>query len=232
MAITAAAGRKDFGARSGTYPNGYYPLVINREAASTDLPQVSLYIYRQDATWTEMRLRNDAGAWTAWQPFSATLTWTLDWVKGTRTVTVEVRKGSTVRSASDTIDLTTAGNTLGNLPDALRFLYDQSSGRMIPASATLQPLNTSSSMTLNWQATAGAGWLTPQPGSGSTPNASLILAPSGSILQSPGRHTTTLTVTVTAPTDPPTQASPKVIQVDLIVVDALDHFLFLSSIHR
>ena len=194
---------------------------------------MNLYIYRQDSTWTEMRLRNDAGAWTAWQPFSAALHWTLDWAKGTRTVTVEVRKGSTVRSASDTIDLTTAGNTLGNLPDALSFLYDRSSGRMIPASATLQPLNISSSMILNWQAsTEPDSWLNLQNGSGSTPNASLTLAPSGSILQSPGRHTSTLTITVTSPTNPPTESSPKEIQVELIVVDALDHFLFLSSIRR
>ena len=46
---------QDFGARSAVYP-----MVINREAASTGAPQVSLYIYRQAADWTEMRL-NDSG---------------------------------------------------------------------------------------------------------------------------------------------------------------------------
>ena len=211
---------QDFGARSGIYP-----VVINREAASTTTPQVNLYIYRQDSTWTEMRLRNDSGSWSAWQPFAADVAWTLEWTSGTRTVSVEVRKGSSVRQASDTIDLTTSGNSLGNLPDALRFVYDRSAGKMSPPSATLQPRNASSGAVLNWQAVSGAGWLNPQSGSGSTPSSSITVAPSGSTLQNLGSYTTTLTFT--APNAPPKQ-----IQVDLVVVDALDNRLFLSSISR
>lgn len=211
---------QDFGARSGVYP-----LVINREAASTTAPQVNLYIYRQDSTWTEMRLRNDSGTWSAWQAFAADKAWTLDWTGGTRTVTVEVRKGSTVRQASDTIDLTTSGNSLGNLPNSLRFIYDQSTGKMSPPSVTLQPRNASSGAVLTWQAVSGAGWLNPQSGSGSTPNSSITVAPSGSTLQNVGSYNTILTFT--APSAPTKQ-----IQVELIVVDALDNTLFLSSIAR
>ena len=211
---------QDFGARSAVYP-----VVINREAASTGAPQVSLYIYRQAADWTEMRLRNNSGSWTAWEPFAADKAWTLEWISGTRTVTVEVRKGSTVRQASDTINLTTSGNVLGNLPDALRFVYDRSSGKMSPPSAALQPRNTSSGTVLNWQFASGAGWLNPQSGSGSTPNSSITVAPSGSTLQNVGTYNTTLTFT--APNAPPKQ-----IQVELVVVDALDNTLFLSSIAR
>ncbi len=218
---------QDFGARSGIYP-----LVINREAASTDTPEVNLYIYREDSSWTEMRLKNDSGAWTGWQPFAAEVSWMLEWVKGTRTVTVEVRKGSTVRQASDSIQLTSAGNTLGNLPDSLTFIYDQSTGRLLPGQVTLRPQNTSSSMVLTWVAVSGAAWLSPQSGGGTTPSSSFTIAPTGPVLQTLGQYDTTLTVTVTAPASPPVEGSPKQIPVKLVVVDALDNFLYLGIITR
>jgi hypothetical protein len=78
---------------------------------------------------------------------------------------------------------------------------------------------------LNWQSASGAGWLNPQSGSGSTPNSSITVAPSGSTLQNVGSYNTILTFT--APGAPSKQ-----IQVELIVVDALDNTLFLSSIAR
>ena len=165
--------------------------------------------------------RNNSGSWSAWQPFAADKAWTLEWTGGTRTVSVEVRKGSSVRQASDTIDLTTSGNSLGNLPDALRFVYDRSSGKISPPSATLQPRNASSGAVLNWQATSGAGWLNPQTGSGATPSSSITVAPSGSTLQNVGSYITTLTFT--APSAPPKQ-----IQVELVVVDALDNVAVLK----
>jgi hypothetical protein len=83
--------------------NNVYPLIINRDAANTNSTQVALYIY---GTWSEMRLRNDNGAWGAWQPFQNNFAWTLDAASGTRTVNAEVRSGGTTVAASDTIYLT------------------------------------------------------------------------------------------------------------------------------
>lgn len=217
---------QDFGSRSG-----YYPLVINREAASTNIPQVSLYIYREDSTWSEMRLRNDDLSWGPWQPFSNTVSWTLQWLKGTRTVSVEVRKGTTVRNASDTIELTTSQNTLGNLPDSLLFIYDQAAGRLIPPSYTLQPLNTGNSLPLSWTASSADPWLSVSPSTGTTPASILTITPV-SFPGTPGVYATSVTVTVTSPTSPPTEGSPAQIRVELSVVDALDHLLYLPLIRR
>ncbi len=90
---------QNFGRRSGVFP-----IIINNEAARTTTPNVSLYVYGA-GTYTEMRLRNDDGAWGAWQPFQSTLDWTLGNAAGERTVHVELRNArGTVRS-SDTIML-------------------------------------------------------------------------------------------------------------------------------
>jgi uncharacterized protein YkwD len=79
-----------------------YPVIINREAYQTDTAQVDLYLY--GSGWaTEMRIRNDGGTWTAWQAFSANVAWQLTVAAGESEVEVEIRNGSTVYSASDTI---------------------------------------------------------------------------------------------------------------------------------
>ena len=81
-----------------------YPLIIQQEAFSTTTTTVSLYIYGQG--WAEqMRLQNDGGSWSEWEPYSPQKVWTLREEEGFRTVTVELRKGSEVRSASDSIYL-------------------------------------------------------------------------------------------------------------------------------
>lgn len=97
---------QDFGQRD------VYPVVINLEQATTDSPNVSLYIY---GDWAQMRLRNDNGAWTDWQPFQNTLDWTLIPVAGERTVEVEMRdfaqtaaKSTQATTSSDSITLTSA----------------------------------------------------------------------------------------------------------------------------
>jgi len=82
-----------------------YPVVINREARSTDSMLVSLSIY---GTWSEMRLRNDGGAWGAWQPFQSNIAWTLGQGVGDHTVTIELRQGSRTATSSDSIYLTTS----------------------------------------------------------------------------------------------------------------------------
>jgi uncharacterized protein YkwD len=92
---------QDFGRRSGVYP-----LVIERERATTTQPNVSLYVY---GSWSEIRLRNDSDPWGAWQPFSSNVSWTLPSAPGVHTVAAEMRTGSQTAAASDTIELLTAG---------------------------------------------------------------------------------------------------------------------------
>lgn len=88
---------QDFGRREGIYP-----VVINDEAASTDSRFVNLYVYGR---WSEIRVRNDSEAFGTWRSFTNTLEWTLANVDGLRTVDVEMRSGSTLTGASDTIAL-------------------------------------------------------------------------------------------------------------------------------
>jgi uncharacterized protein YkwD len=88
---------EDFGRR-----RGIYPVVIDDEAASTDSPLVELYVYGR---WSELRIRNDGEEFSPWQPFASTRAWSLATIDGPRTVSVEMRRGSTVAAASDTIEL-------------------------------------------------------------------------------------------------------------------------------
>lgn len=77
------------------------PLVINREQAQTDNPEVELYIYGR---WAQVRLRNDEGEWSAWQPFKNTLRWQINATPGTRQVCAELRRGSRRETTCDTIE--------------------------------------------------------------------------------------------------------------------------------
>ncbi|RRR65999.1 MAG: hypothetical protein EI684_21535 [Candidatus Viridilinea halotolerans] len=89
-----------FGCRSGVYP-----LIINLEAATTHNPVVDLYIY--GTGWAqEMRLSNDGANWSAWESYRSTRTWMLASGTGWRAVYVQLRNGTTIRSAWDTIQLT------------------------------------------------------------------------------------------------------------------------------
>ncbi|MEM7481769.1 MAG: CAP domain-containing protein [Acidobacteriota bacterium] len=82
-----------------------YPVVIDREAASTPDRNVDLYLYGNG--WaTQMRIRNENGSFTAWQAFSSNVAWPLSNGGGTKTVFVEIRNGAgTVRFANDSIEL-------------------------------------------------------------------------------------------------------------------------------
>lgn len=86
---------QDFGRRSGVYP-----VVINGEAASTDLPIVSLYVY---GNWSEMRLRAGDGLWSDWQPFQNRVQWALTGTLGEKTMWVEMRSGGQTATSRDTI---------------------------------------------------------------------------------------------------------------------------------
>lgn len=85
--------------------NDVFPIVIDREAFSTDSRDVALYIY--GVGWaSEMRLRNDAGAWSGWTPFATNVAWQLSASDGAKIVAVELRSGAVVRASSDEIELT------------------------------------------------------------------------------------------------------------------------------
>jgi len=93
---------QNFGSRFNVYP-----VVIEREAHSTDSASVSLYLY--GTGWAqEMRFRNDLATWSPWQAFSSAKTWSLGSGNGLKTVYAELRNGGLVRQASDTIWLDSA----------------------------------------------------------------------------------------------------------------------------
>jgi uncharacterized protein YkwD len=183
---------QDFGRRSGVYP-----LVINGEAASSASRVVSLDIYGQ-GVFTEMRLRNDGGAWGAWQPFQPSLNWDLSCGAGAHTVSVELRSAALAASSSDSIDLSQNDCTpnLGNLPDGLYFAYSIADQALFPRQIELQPLNTGSSQPLSWTVSAQGDWFSVQPLSGATPE-TLVVTPGNFDVQIPGIYTGTLTITAT-----------------------------------
>ncbi|RRR66000.1 MAG: CAP domain-containing protein [Candidatus Viridilinea halotolerans] len=103
-AYNANSAYKHYWAQSFGCRFGVHPVVINREAATTSTTTVALYIY--GTGWAqEVRLSNDGVNWSAWEPYQPERNWTLAPGSGTRTVYVELRNGSTVRSAQDSIDL-------------------------------------------------------------------------------------------------------------------------------
>lgn len=90
---------QNFGRRSNVYP-----IVINREAYKTQNPLVNLYIYGLEWGATQMRLRNENGAFGAWEPFSTTRSWQLSASNGVKEVFVELQNGTgTLPITSDTI---------------------------------------------------------------------------------------------------------------------------------
>ncbi|HSD83819.1 MAG TPA: CAP domain-containing protein, partial [Anaerolineae bacterium] len=134
---------QDFGRRDGSYP-----LIINRDAASTATRGVSLYLY---GSFQQMRLKNDGDAWGAWQTFSNNRDWVLKDGVGTHTVSVELKSGSTVVPSSDTIYLSQPDPPqLGNLPSAVVFLYSIPEGRLVAPALTLQPASVTWPDALTW----------------------------------------------------------------------------------
>ncbi|HJW91761.1 MAG TPA: CAP domain-containing protein [Anaerolineales bacterium] len=91
---------QDFGMQDGVYP-----LIIDGEAAASEDPALRLYIY---GDWQQLRLRNDGGAWSDWQPFQTSVDWILTGGVGEHTVEAELRSGSTAVISSDTIYLSKA----------------------------------------------------------------------------------------------------------------------------
>lgn len=89
------------------YKSTVYPVIINNEGDQTSSPNVTVYLYGKEV-WGEVRLRNDADAWSTWMPFQERLNWQIPPVNGAHLLSVEMRKtGSTTVGAasSDTITL-------------------------------------------------------------------------------------------------------------------------------
>ncbi len=214
---------QDFGRRFDVYP-----IVINREAAATDSINVTLYIYGQ-GTWTEMRLRNDNGSWTAWMPFQSNLNWTLSSAGGERTVWVEMRDatGQTTTS-SDAITLS-GQPILGGLPDAVHFVYSIPDQHLLPASWQLTPQNIGNSGSLSWQLTPTGSWFDVSPVSGSTPG-SFWITPDNFDAGSVGTYTGEVTVTVVNPGG--VLGSPHQIGVSLAVVNTPFDYVYLPLIRK
>jgi len=93
---------QNFGQRTNEHP-----LIIQRDYARTDTPEVSIYIHGK---WRRMRLRNDDGPWGSWQPFSNSFKWTLNWIQGTRQVCAQLQGSRGTVTTCDTIELTTSGS--------------------------------------------------------------------------------------------------------------------------
>ena len=213
---------QDFGRRSGVYP-----LIVNRDAASTASRSVPIYIY---GSFQQMRLKNDGDAWGAWQTFSNSFNWTLNNSIGTHTVAAELKSGSAVVSTSDTIYLSQADPAqLGNLPSAVTFLYSIPEHKLAVTSVTLQPANTSSSQTLIWSLSQTGTWFTLSTTSGSTPQ-TLQITPSAFNTSTAGTYTGQIVVTVTSPAG--VLNSPYTINVTLKVINAPFHYVQLPLIVR
>jgi uncharacterized protein YkwD len=215
---------QDFGRKSAVYP-----LVINREAAQTDAYQVSLNVYGTD-TFTQMRFKNDDDVWGAWMPFASTLSWNLRQIKGTRMVTVELKKsdGSTT-SSSDDIYLTN-GAELNVLPASILFVYDQSTGLYHPPLAAFQPQNSGGTMPLTWSADGTDAWVNLSQASGNSPDGTTQVSIVGLDTSTPGLFTSTVRFEATNPAG--TLNSPVDIPVQVKVVSDLSQKIFLPLARR
>jgi uncharacterized protein YkwD len=213
---------QDFGKRSGVYP-----LIINRDAASTDSRNVSLYIY---GSFQQMRLKNDNGNWGDWQTFQNNLAWIIANGVGSHTVTAELKSGSTVVTSSDTIYLTPAGvPQLGDLPDTVTFLYSIPQSRLTPANVALTPIDANTNDPITWTLTQAGTWFTATPSTGTWPQVFQI-TPGGFSISTPVTYTGSITITVTDPAE--TLGSPQRIDLTLRVIDTPLHDVYLPLVKR
>lgn len=207
---------QDFGRR-----HDVYPLIIDRDAAATQSQVVTVYIY---GDWQEMRLRNDDGLWTEWQPFRPALSWTLAPGRGEHTVWAELRAGDRSATSVDSIFLDAAIPALGDLPDSLAFTYNLQTGHMLPSAYEPVVENAGSDEPLTWQLAQEGGWFEAGPTAGTTP-ASFRIEPTAFDVSATGSYTGTVTVTVVDP--PGTLGSPQTISLQLDVVDRPAYYLFV-----
>ena len=226
-AIVAGSGYTRYWVQNFGTKSARYPIVINREAATTDDYRVNLYIYGA-GVWAEMRLRNNTAAWTAWQPFQSHVAWNLPQTKGLHTVTVELRNGNNNTASSDTIYLSRDYlATLGSIPSTGVFVYSIAEGRFTPERMEVQPRNTTSAEPLIWALTSSGDWFTLSATSGTTPN-TFTITPRVSTPPVVGTYTGSVTVAVTQPAN--TQNSPQSIALTLHIIEAPMHRVYLPLV--
>ena len=199
---------------SGRRP-GYFPIIINNEAAETNSHSVSLYIYGA-GSWSEIRLRNDAGEWGEWQPHQSRLDWMLRNETGYRTVCVEMRSGDQTSTSCDTIYLRNE-RVLGNLPSDISFTYSIEEQRFFDEPGALTPLNVGSTLPLTWTLTKEGEWYTTTPVMGTTPESFWITC-TNFATHVVSTYAGTITVTVTDP--PATENGSQHISVTLRVIES------------
>jgi hypothetical protein len=212
---------QDFGRRWDVYP-----LIIDRDAATTESQEVALYIY---GDWQEMRLRNDDGAWTDWQPFQPATSWTLAAGRGEHAVWAELRAEGRSAASGDSIYLDAASPALNDLPDGLAFTYNLQTGQVLPPGYELLLENAGSDEPLTWQLAQEGSWFEASPTTGTTP-ASFRIEPTTFDPSTTGSYTGTVTVTVVDP--PETLGSPQTISLRLDVVDRPAYFVFAPLVVR
>jgi uncharacterized protein YkwD len=212
---------QDFGKRSEIYP-----LVINREAALTTARGVSLYVYGS-GVFQQLRLKNENGAFTDWQPFQADLPWTLSSCNGTKTVTAELKNATSSVTSSDSITLAVNPvKVLGNLPDALTFIYSITDQRLYPPTETFNPQNMGDGCVMPYTVSAAGSWFNLSATSGTTPNP-FTVTPAGFDTANPGVYTGSVTVTASG-----ANGSPHTTSLTLDVVGWAIHETFLPVVRR
>jgi hypothetical protein len=212
---------QDFGRRSGVYP-----LVVNREAATTSSQDVSIYIY---GNWQDMRLRNDDGDWTSWQPFQSNFNWELACGQGDHTVTAELRSGSTAVTSSDSIYLAANGApALIEVPDAVTFTYSAVEQKLIPGAYQVTPQVTCAAA-MTWTVAAEGTWFTVLPMSGITPD-SFSITPTDFVTDTVMTYSGAVTVTATNP--PGVIGSPHRVSLMLQVFDSTFEYVYLPVIWK
>ena len=211
---------QDFGRRSN-----HYPLLINRDAAVAASAEVTLYIY---GDWSELRLQNDAGAWSNWRPFTSSVAWTLPASDGEHTVNAEMRSAARTAASSDTITLDLPNKPeLGNLPHNILFTYNIPDHRLFPASLELTPANIGTADLLEWQIVGGSEWLNLSIDQGTTPQ-SFTITPTDLNIELTTTLTATITIQVTSPQD--VLGSPHEINLYLQGIDAPSRSIYLPVV--
>jgi hypothetical protein len=138
----------------------------------------------------------------------------LDEGRYTGVLTVTITDPPDTENAVQHVDLsvTVEGPRLGDLTDAVKFVYFPESETLIPGFHSLQPQNVGTANTLTWQVDLSSDWLTVTPPTGTTPD-TFSVTPDGITGQTAVTRTAVVTVTVT---DPPGTFDPvQVITVNL-----------------
>jgi hypothetical protein len=127
-------------------------------------------------------------------------------------------------TATPTATPTPSPPVLGNLPDALTFVYSIPDDRLVPATVQLTPSNEGNHEPLTWHVSAEGAWLTVIPLEGTTPGSFQII-PSGFSTSAVTTYRGTVTVTVLEPAG--AEGSPHSIDLTLNVVDGSIYDVFL-----